>query len=140
MKKILLTFSIAFLLLAPVGVTFAFTLGDANIYPINRGGGSGGSTTAVEIPTPATGDGSNRVFTFTHTPLFVAVGSSGTLYFQNFGYSLSGTTVTFDTDATPVNGQIVRSIYTTSTPTGDHLTNDSGTVLTDDSASQLTPN
>lgn len=91
------------------------------------GGGSG--STAVETPTPSVGDGTNLVFAFTHTPLFVIVGSPGLTYFQNFGYTLSGTTVTFDAGNQPAVGQVVRSLYTTSVaPSGNNAIAATGTI------------
>ena len=65
---------------------------DALQIQVNKGGGGG---TGYSIETPSgTVDGSNVTFTVTNTPVFVM--GDGVMYFNNAGYTISGTTVTMD--------------------------------------------
>lgn len=66
------------------------------LYVDSLGGGGGTSTNAIEFETP--GDlvnGSNVSFTVINTPLYIIADNQ--TYFQNNGYTLSGSTVTMDT-------------------------------------------
>lgn len=70
------------------GVSVADT-GGKTVVTISTGGGS----TASETPT-GTVDGSNSSFTFVTTPLFIITETG--VYIENFGYTLTGLTVTMD--------------------------------------------
>ena len=65
-------------------------------------GGTGG--VSFETPSGAV-NGSNVTFTVTQTPLFIVADNQ--TYFQNFGFTLSGLTITMD--AAPYN--FIRSAH-----------------------------
>jgi len=62
-----------------------------------------------EAPDSGAIDGSNRVFVFTQTPLYINL--NGMNYYEDNGYTLSGLTVTFDVVLTPPTGSIIRNHY-----------------------------
>lgn len=75
---------------------------------------AGGITNAmlaggIEAPSSGAINGSNRVYVFAHTPLFVTL--NGLIYYENDGYTLSGLTLTFIPEITPATGSIIRSHY-----------------------------
>lgn len=68
--------------------------------------GGGGSGVNFETPTGAI-NGSNTMFTVTHTPKAIVL--NGATYFENDGYTLSSLTVTML--VVPQTGSTLRSIY-----------------------------
>lgn len=82
------------LVLTGSGVTHTVTNGMLTL--VISGGGSG-SLSAIN-PTSGTVNASNQVFVFAQAPVYVV--ADGISYFENKGYSLSGTTATF-TDVIP---------------------------------------
>jgi len=62
-----------------------------------------------EAPASGAIDGSNRVFVFTQTPLYINL--NGMNYYEDNGYTLSGLTATFDLVLTPPTGSIIRNHY-----------------------------
>lgn len=70
--------------------------------------GTGGGGGGVNVETPVgTVDGSNNVFTVSHTPKFVVVDSSS--YFETLHYTYSAPTITMNVLLAPT--QFIRSIY-----------------------------
>src|SRR5579872_1407981 len=70
------------------------------------GGGGGGSTNGLDFETPTGSvNGSNVTFTVSNTPLYIITDNQ--TYFENEGYTISGSTVTMD--AAPFN--YIRSAF-----------------------------
>jgi hypothetical protein len=87
--------------------------------PLSVVGGSGGTGYSIETPS-GTVDGNNVTFTVTNTPVFVM--GDGVMYFENAGYTISGTTVTMDSPPS----YSIRSFYGGS---GTSVTNVWGEVV-----------
>lgn len=84
-----------------------------DITATSSGGGSGGF--GLEDLSSQVSPG-NRVFIAKNTPSFVILNQQ--TYFQNYGYTLSEKTITFDASITPVLGSTVMSVYANQSSSG----------------------
>lgn len=63
---------------------------------------------SIETPTGLI-NGTNPIFTVLHTPKYITI--NGLIYYEDDGYTLSGLTITINSQIIPVSNSTLRSIY-----------------------------
>lgn len=95
-------------LVAGSGVTITHdNVGGNETLTISSTGGGGGATLSIESLS-GTQDGTNKVFTVAHTPVFI--NDAGQIMTNGNGFSLSGLTVTFD-NAPPASSSPLQNFF-----------------------------